>query len=130
MHSAIVAACFLLIVLVPCLVAMQSASKEGRSGNTDEHVIAPPAAAFVERRKGDRRAGPSRIRMAAEAALGKDAPVANTVGQQPSRVRNVAAALVHRAPAHSPMAAGDPGSRKQSIRELRAKHAAAKSARS
>lgn len=130
MHSVIIAACFLLIVLVPCLVAMQSASKEGRSGNTDEHVIAPPVTPAVERRKGDRRKGPSRIRMAADAALGKDAPVANAAGQRPSRVRQVAAALVRRPPAHSPMAAGDPGERKQSIRELRAKHAAAKSARS
>ena len=153
MHSAIVAGCFLLLVLIPCLVAVYSSSKEGRSGNSGEHTVAPvvtaarghspsrirTAAAAMAARKEARLAAamvaerapgaerPSRLRMAAVAAFSK--PEGPSAGQRPSRLHRVATALVYReyrdVQKHVPMVAGDPGSKKQSIRDLRAKHAAA-----
>ncbi|MEZ2347799.1 hypothetical protein [Terriglobus sp. RCC_193] len=141
----------MLLILIPCLVAVFSSSKEGHSGNTGEHEIPKEAertrshspsrireaaAAMTARKeaklaaeeaasRGDR---PSRIRQAAVAAFTR--PEASDPGERPSRIRNVAAALRSRPPKDVPMASGDPGAVKPSIRELRAKAAAHKLPRS
>ena len=157
MQSVIVAGCFLLLVLIPCLVAVYSSSKEGRTGNSGEHEVAPAvtaarghspsrirnAAEAMAARKAARLAGdkadakpaaradrPSRVRAVVTAAFSSTDSVAPD-GQRTSRLHRVATALIYReVPKHVPMPAGDPGSKKQSIRDLRAKHAAsAKSAR-
>ncbi|WP_156993730.1 hypothetical protein [Terriglobus sp. TAA 43] len=144
MHNLMVAIGFILLILIPCLVAVFSSSKEGRSGNTGEHEIPKEptrarghspsrireAAAAMNARKEAKLAAeqaaargerPSRIREAAAAAFTR--PEANGAEERPSRIRNVAAALRSRPPKDVPMASGDPGSVKPSIRELRAKHA-------
>lgn len=156
MHNALVAACFLLLILVPCLVAMKSSSKEGRTGNSGEHDVpkAPSAArghspsrlreaadvmAARKQAKLDAENGvvvtstaerPSRIRMAVNAAFSRPADDATAVSnstERPSRIRMVAAALTQRKPKGPvPMSGGDPGTKKLSIKELRAKQAAAR----
>lgn len=154
MHSALIAACFLLLILVPCLVAMKSSSKEGKTGNSGEHDLpkAPSAArghspsrlreaadamAARKQAKLDAENGvvitstaqrPSRIRMAVDAALSRpvvDETSVSSSGDKPSRIRMVTAALTQRrSKGPVPMADGDPGSKKQSIKDLRAKHGA------
>ncbi|MEK6397192.1 MAG: hypothetical protein V4734_03830 [Terriglobus sp.] len=148
MHGLLVAACFVLLILIPCIVAIFSSSKEGPSGNTGEHEIPKEpskarghspsrvreaAAAMAERKQAKAAAEaaalnaptgerPSRIRSVANAAFTR--PEANAAGERPSRIRNVATAL--KAPKVQkpvPMAAGDPGSVRPSIRDLRAKSA-------
>lgn len=148
MHNLIVAGCFLLLVLIPCVVAVFSSSKDGRSGNSGEHEVAAPvtaarghspsrirsAADAMAARKEARRIAeeaatvgerPSHIRMAAAAVFSKpseDVPAS----QRPSRLHRVAAALTHKdVKKHIPVVVRDPGSPQHSIRDLRAKHAAA-----
>lgn len=140
MHNILVGIGFVLLILIPCLVAVFSSSKEGHSGNTGEHEIPKEPT----RPRGH---SPSRIReaaaamtarkeakAAAEAAPKTPEPAAKAPGrtERPSRIRNVAAALRSRPPKSKdvPMASGDPGAVKPSIRELRAKHAAPKPPRS
>ena len=148
MHGLLVAAGFVLLILVPCIVAIFSSSKEGHSGNSGEHAIPQEptkarghsesrvreAAAAMTARKEAKLAAeaaaargerPSRIRNVAAAAFTR--PEANAAGERPSRIRNVAAAMKAK-PSQKPvpMASGDPGSHKPSIRELRARQAAAK----
>jgi hypothetical protein len=151
MHGLIVAGCFVLLILIPCIVAIFSSSKEGRSGNTGEHEIPQEpikarghspsrvreAAAAMAARKEARLAAeaaaargerPSRIRAVAAAAFKR--PAANAAGERPSRIHTVAAALKakpQRQPV--PMADGDPGAIKPSIRDLRAKHATTRQSR-
>jgi hypothetical protein len=138
---------FILLILIPCLVAVFSSSKEGRSGNTGEHEIPKEptqarghspsrireAAAAMAARKEAKIAAeeaaargerPSQIHQAVAATFTR--PEANSAGERPSRIRNVAAALRSRPSKDVPMASGDPGTVKPSIRELRAKHSAAK----
>lgn len=153
MHGLLVAACFVLLILIPCIVAIFSSSKEGHSGNSGEHEVPKEptrarghspsrvreaAAAMAARKEaklaaeaaalnaptGDR---PSRIRSVAAAAFTR--PEANAAGEKPSRIRNVAAALKAKPQKPVPMAAGDPGSHKPSIRDLRAKQAASRQPR-
>lgn len=150
MHNALVAACFLLLILIPCFVAMKSSSKEDKTGS-GEHAVAKPSAArghspsriraaadAMAARKAAKLAAeqgivmssttdrPSRMRIAAAAAFSR--PIENDITtsseERPSRIRMVAAALTQRKPKGPvPMAEGDPGTRKQSIRDLRARHA-------
>jgi hypothetical protein len=150
MHGLIVAGCFVLLILVPCLVAIFSSSKEGHSGNTGEHEIPQEptqarghspsrvreAAKAMAARKEAKLAAeaaaarserPSRIRTVAAAAFTRPETTAN--GERSSRIRNVAAALKAKPQKPVPMAISDPGSLKPSIRDLRAKHAAAKQPR-
>lgn len=150
-HNVLVGVGFVLLILIPCLVAVFSSSKEGHSGNTGEHEIPKEptrprghspsrireAAAAMTARKEAKAAAeeaaargerPSRIRQVAAAAFTR--PEANSAGERPSRIRNVAAAIKARPPKDVPMASGDPGAVKPSIRELRAKHAAPKPPRS
>lgn len=151
MHGLLVAACFVLLILVPCIVAIFSSSKEGHSGNTAEHEIPQEptrarghspsrvrdaAAAMAARKQakldaeaaalaaptGDR---PSRMRTVAAAAFSR--PEATAAGERPSRIRNVAAALkAPKAQKPVPMVSGDPGSVRPSIRDLRAKQSGSK----
>jgi hypothetical protein len=155
MHGLLVAAGFVVLILVPCIVAIFSSSKEGRSGNSGEHEVPQQptkarghspsrvreaAAAMAARKEaklaaeaaalaaptGDR---PSRIRTVAAAAFTR--PEATATGERPSRIRNVAAALKAPKPQRPvPMASGDPGSVRPSIRDLRAKQTGAKAPRS
>jgi hypothetical protein len=74
--------------------------------------------------KGER---PSRIRTVAAAAFAR--PAEDATGERSSRIRNVATALKAKPQKPVPMATGDPGLVKPSIRDLRAKHAAAKQPR-
>ncbi len=147
MHGLIVAACFVLLILVPCIVAIFSSSKEGHSGNSGEHEVPKEptrarghspsrvreAAAAMAARKEAKLAAeaaaargehPSRIRTVVAAAFTR--PEANTAGERTSRIRNVSAALKAKPQKPVPMTIDDPGSLKPSIRDLRAKHAAAK----
>lgn len=155
MHGLLIAACFVVLILVPCIVAIFSSSKEGHSGNSGEHEIPQEptrarghspsrvreAAAAMAARKEAKLAAeaaalnaptgerPSRIRTVANAAFTR--PEANAAGERPSRIRNVAAALKAKpTPKPVPMATGDPGSVRPSIRDLRAKQAATKPPRS
>lgn len=151
MHNALVAACFLLLILIPCFVAMKSSAKEDKTGSSGEHAVARPTAArghspsriraaadAMAARKAAKLAAeqgsvtlgtgerPSRIRMAAAAVFSRPAEddVTASLTDRPSRIRMVAAVLTQRKPKGPvPMAEGDPGTRKQSIRDLRAKHA-------
>ena len=155
MHNILVGVGFVLLILIPCLVAVFSSSKEGHSGNTGEHEIPQEptrsrghspsrireaAAAMTARKEkaaakaapkgpepavksSERTERPSRIRQAVTAAFTE--PQRNSKGDRPSRIRNVVAALRSQPPKDLPMASGDPGAVKPSIRELRAKQAAA-----
>ena len=154
MHNALVAACFLLLILIPCIVAMRSSAKDGRTGNSGEHdVVKRPSAArghspsrlreaadamaARKQAKLDAENGvvttsttaqrPSRIRMAVNAAFSRppeEATAVSNTTERSSRIRMVAAALTQRGPKGPvPMAAGDPGAKKESIKNLRAKHA-------
>ena len=60
MHNILVGIGFVLLILIPCLVAVFSSSKEGHSGNTGEHEIPKEPT----RPRGH---SPSRIREAAAA---------------------------------------------------------------
>lgn len=147
MHNILVGVGFVLLILIPCLVAVFSSSKEGRSGNTGEHEIPKEpkqarghspsrireAAAAMNARKEAKAAAeeaaargerPSRIRQVAAAAFTR--PEANSAGERPSRIRNIANAIKARPPKDVPMDTRDPGAVKPSIRELRAKAAAHK----
>lgn len=149
MHGLIVAGCFVLLILIPCIVAVFSSSKEGHSGSTGEHEIPQEptrvrghspsrireAAAAMAARKEAKLAAEaaahgkrqSRMRTVAAAAFAR--PEANAAGERPSRIRTVAAALKAKPQKPVPMPIDDPGSLKPSIRDLRAKHAAAKQPR-
>jgi hypothetical protein len=78
MHSAIVSCCFLLILIVPCLVALHSSSNESRTGYTGEYAMASLSLNTRANR-------PWRLRIAADVPFDEDGNAA-IADKQNSRI--------------------------------------------